>query len=58
MNRKTLKQIYVTVPSKTFEEMLKYGLIDKSLDAWFISMVLDEIENRKQDNRNDKQSNR
>jgi len=52
MSKKLLKQIYVSVPSRTFDEMLEYGLINKNLDAWFIAIVQNEIENRKQEKRN------
>ena len=54
MSKKILKQIYISVPSRTFDEMLEYGLIDKTLDAWFIAMVQEEIEDRKQEIRNSK----
>lgn len=47
MNGNGLKQIYVKIPSRIYGEMLEYGLMDKSLDVWFVSMVLDEIEHRK-----------
>lgn len=64
MIHKNLKQIYVSVPSRTFDDMIKFGLIDKSLDAWFIAMVQEEIattkeeiENRKNENKKEEMNN-
>lgn len=47
MNEKKLMQIYIRVPSRIFTEMQKYGLLNESLDVWFVSMVLEEIDSRK-----------
>lgn len=52
MNEKKLMQIYVKVPSRIFTEMQKYGLMNESLDVWFVSLVLEEIESRKQEREN------
>lgn len=49
MKEKNLKQIYVKVPVRIFADMQKYGLLNESLDVWFVGQILEEIESRKEE---------
>ena len=53
--KKKVMQIYIKVPAQIFELMQINEMLGKELDSWFVGQVLEEVEERKNEKRRQKQ---